>query len=519
MNINLCFSNIYYIGDRMRKTKVIFIKNAIILTVTGLLIRFIGMFFRVWLAGNIGAEGIGLYNQVFSFYMLASAFASTGINTAVTRMVSEELSHGGKCIGNVIYKCIGVTLVIALSTSFLMFFGADFISEKIIDDPRAADSLRTLTIALPFMGFSSCFKGYFIARKKTAPASTSQIFEQLVRIVLITYLVGSFGNENIGAACKWVILGDSVAEICSFIFIYISYIIDKNRYIVYRGKDKPQYSVLRRLRHIALPITVGRYLNSLLRTAENVLVPRQLEKSGMSGNVALSFFGVIKGMALPLIFFPASFLNALSTLLIPEMSEAAATGRDYKVRYTAEKCIHITLISSLPIAVIFFYTSAQLGDIVYKEAAAGEVIRYLAPIIPLMYMDSVCDGLLKGLDQQFSIFRNSMLDSLGRLGLIMLILPRYGIIGFIFIMYISNFFTCSMNLFRLIKISKAKVRWYLWFVFPAVSALTVGTILYIIISKFVFSKLLFTLAFAISTVLIYLLIVFKFKCITIDDLR
>ena len=148
----------------MRKTKVIFIKNALILTVTGLIIRFIGMLFRVWLAGAIGAEGIGLYNQVFSFYMLASAFASTGINTAVTRMVSEELAMGnGRAIKHILRKCIAVTLTIAFSTAGVMFFGAEFIAGTIVGDPRAADSLKTLTISLPFIGMSSCFKGYFIA--------------------------------------------------------------------------------------------------------------------------------------------------------------------------------------------------------------------------------------------------------------------------------------------------------------------------------------------------------------------
>ncbi len=504
----------------MRKTKVIFIKNALILTVTGLIIRFIGMFFRVWLAGAIGAEGIGLYNQVFSFYMLASAFASTGINTAVTRMVSEELAKdGGRAVGHILKKCIAVTLTIAFGTAAIMLFGADFIANTIVGDPRAADALKTLTISLPFMGMSSCFKGYFIARKNTAPASSSQIFEQLVRIGLIMWLVGKNASAGISAACRWVIFGDSMAEVCSFIYVYISYLRDKKRYIAVDCSKKPQYSVLSRLRHIALPITVGRYLNSILRTAENVLVPRQLEKNGLSGSEALSVFGVIKGMALPLIFFPASFLNALSTLLIPEMSEATAAGRELKVRFTAEKCIHITLISSLPVAVIFFYASAPLGRLVYGDPQAGEIIRLLSPIIPLMYMDSVCDGLLKGLDEQLSIFRNSMLDSLGRLALIMFLLPRYGLYGFIGIMYISNFFTCSMNLMRLKKISKANVRWYLWLVFPAVTALCFGTIIYLLVEQLCLPDLPFTLVFAIPTALIYLLVVMRFKCITIEDLR
>lgn len=504
----------------LRKTKVIFIKNAIILTVAALIIRFAGMLFRVWLAGAIGAEGIGLYNQIFSFYMLASAFASTGINTAVTRMVSEELSSGGNGrVGNILSKCIGVTLIIAVSTCFIMYFGADFIAETLVDDSRAADSLKTLTLALPFMGMSSCFKGYFIARKRSAPASTSQIFEQLVRIALITWLVTQNPSDNIGSTCRWVIFGDCMAEVCSFMYVYISYLIDKKRHLVFAHKDKPQYSVLSRLKHIAMPITVGRYLNSLLRTAENVLVPRQLELSGMSGNKALSVFGMIKGMALPLIFFPASFLNALSTLLIPEMSEAAATGRKYKVKYTAEKCIHITFISSLPIAVIFYYTAIPLGKLIYGDAESGEIIRLLSPIIPLMYMDSVCDGLLKGLDEQFSIFRNSMLDSLGRICLILILLRRFGFIGFIFIMYVSNGFTCIANLIKLVKISGAKIKWFKWLVFPAVSATTYGTILSLIIRPFGLSDLPIVILTIIPLLILYLLTVVSFKCITIEDLK
>jgi stage V sporulation protein B len=331
--------------------------------------------------------------------------------------------------------------------------------------------------------------------------------------------VGKAGASDIGKACRWVIFGDSIAEVFSFIYVYISYLRDKKRHISKKGGEKPAYSVLLKLKHIALPITVGRYLNSFLRTAENVLVPQQLEKNGMNGNDALSVFGVIKGMALPLIFFPASFLNALSTLLIPEMSEAAASGRELKVKYTAEKCIHITLISSLPIAVIFYFAALPLGNLVYGDPLAGEVIKLLAPIIPLMYMDSVCDGLLKGLDQQFSIFRNSMLDSLGRLALIMFLLPKYGLYGFVGIMYVSNLFTCSMNLFRLKKISKARLPWFMWLILPGVAAICFGTIIYLLLDIFALPNLPFTIIYSLLTLAAYLIFVLRFKCITIDDLR
>lgn len=504
----------------MRINKVIFIKNALILTVTGLIIRFIGMFFRIWLAGAIGPEGIGLYSQIFSFYMLASAFASAGINTAVTRLVSEELaSLNGKGVRVVLGRCIIVTLFISAVSAAIIFFGADFIAINIIGDSRAAEALKTLTLSLPFMGVSSCLKGYFIARKKTAPASSAQIFEQFVRIGVVMLILTYMGDQSIEKSCRAVLFGDAIAEGCSFLYVYISYLIDKSRHIVVLGGSKPQYSVFSKLRHIALPILSGRYLNSVLRTTENVLVPKRLEMYGLSGSDALSVFGVIKGMALPLIFFPASFLNALSTLLIPEMSEALAEGKGYKVKYTAEKCIHITLISALPIAVIFFFTADRLGVLVYSDSTSGEIIRLLSPLIPFMYLDSVCDGLLKGLDQQFYIFRNAMLDSLFRIGLIIFMLPKFGVLGFIGIMYFSNLFTSGLNLFRLKKISGANIKWGRWLLIPTVCALLGGTIFSLILESFRLSNLFFVLTFTILVGAFYLFFVIKFKCITPEDIK
>lgn len=504
----------------MRKSKVIFIKNALVLTITGLLIRFIGMLFRIWLAGEIGSEGIGLYSQVFSFYVLASAFASTGINTAVTRLVSEELAMGrGAGVKKVLIRSSALTLAIALASCVVILLSSELIATHVVGDPRAAEALRTLTLSLPFMGLSSCLKGYFIARKKTAPASSSQILEQLVRIGIISFILTRSADKGIGAACKGIIFGDAVSEICSFIFVFCSFLLDNKLHIVCKGGSVPPYSVLSRIRHIALPITAGRYLNSLLRTAENLLVPRQLKSFGLSGTEALSAFGVIKGMALPIIFFPASFLNALSTLLIPEMSEAHVSGKTYKVRYTAEKCIHVTLISSLPFAVIFFFTGDRLGRLVYGDPSAGEAIVLLAPLIPLMYLDSVCDGLLKGLDKQFFIFRNSVIDSLCRLGLICLVLPTFGFLGFIGIMYGSNLFTCVMNLFKLKSISQAELRWWKWLLLPLITVGIIGIITSLILSCFPLNDLFFCLFFALSVALAYVITVLSLGCISIDDFR
>ncbi|MBR6572832.1 MAG: polysaccharide biosynthesis protein [Clostridia bacterium] len=504
----------------MKINKVVFIKNAIILTVTGIIIRFIGVFFKVWLAAAVGAEGIGLYQQIFSVYVLVSTFATSGLGIAVTRLVSDEAVLGSRRgIEKILRRCITVSLAIAVFSAAVVYFGSEFIATTLISDFRAAPSLRILSFSLPFMAVSACVKGYFIARKKTAPSSSAQIIEQIIRIAVIVFLIKSRASAGLEEACKAVLFGDTIAEICSCLYVYLLYLKDRKKLDVLKGRKAPDFSILKKLRHIALPIASGRYLNSLLRTTENILVPQNLEKAGLSSSDALSKFGMIKGMVLPLVFFPASFLNALATLLIPEMSESAAAGKDYKVKYTAEKCIHITLIFSIPFAPLFFFASHRLGRLVYGDSQVGGMIMALAPLVPLMYLDSVSDGLLKGLDEQIVTFRNSIFDSLGRLILILLILPFFGLNGFVFIMYLSNIFTCFANVSRLIKVSKAQIKPFKWMVLPIFSASVTAFLADGVLRRFNPSDLVYIMSLSLSVLSIYAVVCLAFSCVSAQDFR
>lgn len=490
------------------------------LTLTGLIIRFIGVFFKVWLAAAVGAEGIGLYQQIFSVYVLVSTFATSGLGIAVTRLVSDEAVLGSRRgIEKILRRCIIVSVTIALFSAAVVYFGSNFIATTLISDYRAAPSLRILSFSLPFMAVSACVKGYFIARKKTAPSSSAQIIEQIIRIAVIVFLIKSRASAGLEEACKAVLFGDTIAEICSCLYVYLLYLKDRKKLDALKGRKEPNFSILKKLRHIALPIASGRYLNSLLRTAENILVPQNLEKSGLSSSDSLSKFGMIKGMVLPLVFFPASFLNALATLLIPEMSEAAAAGKDYKVKYSVEKCIHITLIFSIPFAPLFFFASHRLGRLVYSDNEVGGMIMALSPLVPLMYLDSVSDGLLKGLDEQIVTFRNSIFDSLGRLILILLILPFTELPGFIFIMYLSNIYTCFANLYRLVKVSKAKIKPFKWIMLPVFLASMLSFFAQSILNRFNPSDLVYITSICAFVLPLYALFCLAFHCVSAQDFR
>ncbi len=441
-----------------------FLQNAAILTITSIILRTVGIFFRIWMSNAIGAEGMGLYQLIISVYVFASTFASGGISTAVTRMVSE-LPEAGATAKKIMHRALSLTLIIAGLTMAIVYFTAEPISKYLLCDVRAVTAIRVLVLGLPFMGVSAVLRGYFLAWRNTSLSSISQLLEQTVRIVLIIFLVGRVSHLGLGYSTGAILLGDTAAEASGCIFLYIIY-----RMGSFKPKNgpKPQIPVTRRMLHIALPITAGKYIHTALRTVENLLVPARIALYSHSREGALGQFGMLKGMAIPILFFPASFLNAFSTLMIPEISEALSVGKMVRVRRATEKAIGVTVIISTAIGGIFFLCGRDLAELLYNSSDTGVLITALAPLVPFMYLESVCDGILKGLDQQGYSFIYSVIDSVTRIILIWIFLDDYGMSGFLLIMVYSNLLTSLLNIKRLLKVTETEVKYKSWIIHPLI---------------------------------------------------
>lgn len=428
----------------------VFIKNAATLTGTSFIIRGIGIFFRIYMAAKIGAEGMGLYQLVFSIYVLAAA-AGSGLPAAVTAKLSSLPNDRGRA--RPLRFAIAASMLALTLSGVVFFFSADMISVGLLNDFRTATALKILCFSLPFMGASACIKGYFISEQNTVIPSSGQIFEQLVRIGIIAAILAGYQDQGLDYACAAVILGDSIAEFASFCFYFISLMISLRK----KPVSTVRVPFRREIVAASAPVTGSRYLATILHSAENIIIPGCLA-AGLSGTEeAVAEFGMLKGMAIPILFFPASFLGALSTLLLPEISAAYAAGRTAKVRSAAAGAIGITLFASIPIMGVFWMFGSQIALLIYNSEGVGRMIVALAPIVPFMYLECVCDGILKGLTQQKHSFLYNIINSGVRIAAIYAFVPTYGMRGFLWIMILSNIFTSSMNIRRLLIVAKLKL--------------------------------------------------------------
>ena len=119
--------------------------------------------------------------------MLVATFATTGISTAVTRLVSANIEKGIKAVKKIMQKAVLVTIVVGGATSVITFLFAPVIAKYWIKDLDAVNAIKILSFSLTFMGISSCVRGYFIARRKAMEPSATQLLEQAVRIAVIVF--------------------------------------------------------------------------------------------------------------------------------------------------------------------------------------------------------------------------------------------------------------------------------------------------------------------------------------------
>lgn len=446
-----------------------FLRNALILTLSSLAGRFLGMGFRVWLSQLLGPEGMGAYQLILSVFLPAVSISTAGVSLTVTRLVTRALGKKQPgAIPSAVARCSLFSLAMSLTAGTALWLGADFLSGKFLGG-NSADALGLLALGLPFMALSSCMRGYFLAVRGALPSAASEFAEQLATISLTVAAFLTLSPKTTADACLLAMLGATVGEAVSCGCSFVLYRLHLRRF--QKGKTFPCPGTGKAILHITLPSTLSHAARSVLSAAENLLIPSGLRRCGATASAALAQYGVIQGMVMPMLFFPSCFLGAFSSLLIPEMSESLAAGRRRSIASVTERSLGLTLAFSLFIACFFLAFGEELGLLFYNSREAGGFLRMLAPLVPLLYLDTVTDGLLKGLDQQIASLAFNTLDASLRVALMASALPVFGLRGYFCILYACGILNISLSLSRLLKTARVRLSLSRWILRPLIASL------------------------------------------------
>lgn len=430
------------------------IYNTALLTASSLLMSFIGMAFQVWLAGRIGAAGIGLFQLVSSVTNLCATFAVSGIRFAATRLVAEEIGRENESgISGAMRRCIAYGLFFGVSAMLILLFIAEPVGFLWIGDARTVVSLRLSALSMPCISLCSAISGYFTACGRVWKPTLVHLIEQLCGIALVAVFLSQAPAGDIEKSCAAVISGRLAADILSLLLMIAVYLSDRRRHYDERGFSR---GLTGRMLRIALPLAMSAYTRSALSTVQHLLVPRGLRASGYSADGALAGYGTIQGMVLPVILFPSCIMYAAAELIVPELTSAQMQNNRTRILAVSGRLLSLSLIFSLSVASFIFVFSDMLGVAIYHSAEAGRFIRILAPLIPVMYMDIAVDGCLKGVGEQLWCMGINIIDSLTSLILVWIFIPRSALSAYIAIIYFTEILNFALSLSRLVKIARLR---------------------------------------------------------------
>ncbi len=454
-----------------------FFANAILLTVSALIMRSISVSFSAYVSKTAGAEAMGLFGLIMSVFGFALTVATSGINLAVTRMISEALGQNdGELAKNSMKKCIMYCLVFSLASGGVLFLFSAEIGNNILKDERTILSLKILAISLPFISLTSAFNGYFTAVRRVYKNTIYSISEQLIKIFFTVKLFELYISQGIEKACLAMIIADVISEFSAFSISAIMYYFDKKRYISSGTSSVKGGDITKKLCSIALPVAFSTYIRSGLLTIEHILIPRGLIKNGLDRSLALSSYGILHSMVMPVVLFPTAILSSFSVLLIPELAEARIKNKKTLVQSIASRAFHYSLIFSIGIAGVLICFSGELGMVIYKSPEASRYIRLIAPLVPVMYLDSVTDAMLKGLGRQVYSMNVNIIDALLSIVCVLFLLPKYGILGYIMTIYITELINASLSIVKLLNDTELRPKLAKWIFFPIISIIGAASI-------------------------------------------
>ncbi len=425
------------------------LRNTLLLTASGVMAKTIDFTFRAWYSKKLGSEGMGIFSLVFAVHSIMLTVSSGGMGVAVSKTVSEY--YGRANSGN-IKRTMKLALAAVGLLSTIVILTVNMFSERIavefLKEERCQKSIVLLSPSILFMGLSYCIKGYFYASRKVLRPASSEFLEQAVKIIAISILLQNQLPKGTEQGCRAVALGMSIGEASSCVYLLLLYFADSRKL---RGQADSRGKLGRAIARTAFPVMTASLASSFLRMKEEVLMVSGLEKSGLGHSEALSSYGTVYGMAMPLIVFPLTLLSSFLTLLVPEISRAKGMKSRIRLETLIARIYRFTIASGLLIMSTYLCFAPQLAVVAYDAPQLAGKLRFLALLSPLMLMDSISCGILNGLGEQASLLRYSLSDSALRLLLIWMLVPRLGMGALLGIIAVSNIFTFTLTVRKAVK--------------------------------------------------------------------
>lgn len=522
-----------------------FLIQGTILAAAGIIVRLIGMLYRIPLADILGDEGNGYYSSAFSIYSILLIVSSYSLPTAVSKMIATRTAK--KEYRNSV-RVLKVSLfygtIVGGIGAAVLWFGADLFANQFLKMPYTRYALKTLAPTIWVIAYLGVFRGYFQGLGTMLPTAISQIFEQIVNAVISIYAASKLFEAGLrsnlvheateysfafGAAGGTIGTGaGALAALLFLIFLIASYRpIMKRQARRDRKRRLESYGELSGVLILTvLPIVLSSVAYNISTVIDNSIYGNGMAALGMAASDIASNWGVYSGKYHLLFNIPVAIANSLASALIPSLSRAVAEQNRRQIISRIAMVIRFSMIIAIPAAVGLAVLAGPICNLLFPRYNNGALIKmmmYGSIAVVFFSLSTVTNAVLQGINHMQTPLKNAVIALVLHVLIlcVMLFGFKMGIYSVVFSNILFALIMCLLNGTAIRRFINYRQEIVKTFLLPTLASGFMGAAAYgayYVLYSILKSNVIGVAAAIVAAVIVYGVLLLKLKCINASEL-
>lgn len=366
------------------------LKSIIILIIGGFITKLLGMITKIVLTRSITTEVLGLYMMLTPTLMLIINISTTGIPTAISKLVADDNYNNKK----IIFSILPLVIITNLFIIVILFIIAPYLANNLLKNNNLYLGIISIALLIPFINIATIIRSYLFGKNNVFPLTLSNILEQLTKLIIFLYLLPIIKYKKTSYIIAFLILSNIISEIIEIITMML--FIPKN--IDLKKSDLiPKITYIKDSLSISIPNSASKLIGSIGYFLEPIILTSALHFVGYSTKYITYNYGIINGYVIPLILLPSFFTSAISQALLPNISKDYSNGNIKKVKSKLKLSVFLSGLIGFASTIIILLIPELLLRFIYHTNKGVNYLRILAPIFFIEHLSSPLSATLEAI--------------------------------------------------------------------------------------------------------------------------
>ncbi len=389
----------------MENTTKNLIKQGSILVASSMIVRIMGLLYRIPITNLWGDQGLGTYGDAYQVYSFFLVFACFSIPAMMSKMMGERLATGQFANARKVFRCAMILVgSIGLACMLIMWFGCDWIAVTMYNNPDAAEGIRFLGPTIWIVSLMSVVRGYFQGMNNMKPTAISEVIEGLLHAVFSVVLAFVMFSMGINWSVTGGILGTGIGAVGGLAFLFICYI--RHQHKSKEGQADIQEAtesskhIYKQMLHLMIPIVLASTIFSLKSMLDASMFGKLMIAKGYEQDVVVAMRGIYTGKFVVLINLPISIGDSLGAASVPSVAASQALGHYEELKERLCSVVKTVLIISIPCAFGLAALGKPVLRMLFSSSYLGGELFWVGSFAVVFYcVNHVATGILQGLNR------------------------------------------------------------------------------------------------------------------------